>query len=87
MTAEQQLAESALQGKLIEGEMERKMLKEQRLQAAGEAELQKQYSAARREAEAERLLLEAEREKLKAAKALIDLDLESTVNKSVKVAN
>lgn len=86
MTAEQQLAESALQGKLIEGEMERKMLKEQRLQAVQEkAELQKQYSALLEEKqEAERLLLEAEREKLKAAKALIDLDLESTVNKSVK---
>ena len=78
--------ESALQGKLLQGELEREQLKAQRLQAVREKhELQKQFDALLTEKqEAERRLLEAEAERLKAAKALMDLDLEVTVNKGAK---
>ena len=82
-TVDSKLAESALQGKLIQGELERETLKAQRLAAIREkAELQKKYDTLLAEKQdAEKQLLEADHERLKAAKALMDLELEFTVNK------
>ena len=75
---EQALAQSKLEGNLLLSEIKLKQLKAERLKAADEKEaLQREYNALLEEKQAlEKDHLRAEHERLKVAKALIDIEVE-----------
>ena len=75
---EQALAQSKLEGNLLLSEIKLKQLKAERLKAADEKEaLQREYNSLLEEKQAlEKDHLRAEHERLKVAKALIDIEVE-----------
>ena len=79
-SGQEYLEQSVMQGKLIQGELEREQFKEQRLLAVQEkAVLQTQFNALLADKqEIEKRALDAEAERLKLAKSLVDLQVEGT---------